>query len=361
MNQRIELSISVPLGKLSAPVEVLTLGKRTQRALQRASIYTVAEIVLSGKPNLSAVKGVGSLTANRVFEAVSWYLGLPEEQLAEEAHSLLGTCWNPWAAPVQALGLPDPYLQELTRKGFFQVRQLIQARTAGYAEFLWMNAMDIDAINRALNEYLGGAARLRLLRCVGTDPSLVPSSIRFPVLTLPLPRLGDGAWSTLEQCSMRFLSLELMDSFGFRRQGTFQSIQRAHEHVRENMGILCIFLDYFEERSSRFRDNMGTGPLELETLVRHLLPDPAASDLILDEKEVERMIVLIRILVLYFRTWVAQEIEPRWPVLLRMSCLVEPALTVHEPLRQIRKEQGQAGTGVTDYFSGGRSPSLYTG
>jgi hypothetical protein len=295
-----------------------------------------------------------------VFEAVSRYLGLPEERLTEEAHSLLGTCWNSWKAPTRSLGLPDPLLQELTRKGFFHARQLIQSRAAGYADALWLNAMDIDAIDRALNEHLGRAAQLRLLRCVGTDPSLVQPSIPFPVLTLPLPELGEDAWSALEQCSMRFFSLELMVSWGFRRQRIFQSIQRAHEHVRETLSILRIFLDYFEEKSSGFCENMGAGPLELETLIRHLLPDPAVSDLILDEKEVERMIVLLRILVLYFHTWIAQEIEPGWPDLLRLSCLVEPPLTMLKPVRQIFNEQGQAETASTSLCSGGKMPSMYS-
>ena len=86
--------------------------------------------------------------------------------------------------------------------------------------------------------------------------------------------------------------------------------------MQQNLNVLSIFLDYFEEKSNRLQENLGTHPLELETLIEHLLPDPAASEILLHEKEVERMIILLQALVMYFRTWVAQEMEPRWPVLL---------------------------------------------
>jgi hypothetical protein len=107
-------------------------------------MYTVAEVVLTGKPKLSAAKRVGALTTHRVFEAVSGYLGLAEEQLAEASESLPGTCWDPWAASTSILRLPDSILCELKHQGYFQVSQLIKARTIGYSSALWLNAKDID-------------------------------------------------------------------------------------------------------------------------------------------------------------------------------------------------------------------------
>jgi len=82
MNQSIELSI--PFRKLTAPVEVLNLERRMCRALQRAGMRTVAEVVLMGKPKLRAVKRVGPVTTRLVFEAISGYLGISEEELAQQ-------------------------------------------------------------------------------------------------------------------------------------------------------------------------------------------------------------------------------------------------------------------------------------
>ena len=65
VNEGIDISIA----RRSAPVEVLSVGQRTRRALQRAGISTVAEIVLPGKPKLGAARRVGSLTTGRIFEA----------------------------------------------------------------------------------------------------------------------------------------------------------------------------------------------------------------------------------------------------------------------------------------------------
>jgi hypothetical protein len=334
MNQGIDISIP----KLSAPVEVLDINRRTCCTLRRASIYTVAEIVLAGNAKLSAVKNIGPLTTSRIFRAVSSYLGLPEEGLVEEADSLLGTCWNPWEVPTRALPLPDPILRELMCKGYFQVHQLIQARTTGYGKALWLNTKDIDEVDRALNDYLGRAAQARLVRWFGTEGIPEPPSISCPVLILPLPRLGEGPWSALKQTSLQRSS---PGKTGARRISALHlrpSLQQAHEHVRQNLNALSIFLDYFEDKLSPFQESLQSSPLELEILIELLLPDPAVSALILHEQEVERMIVLLRSLVPY-PSPLLEEMKGRWPVLFLLSCLVEPALAAPGQVKQILKER----------------------
>ena len=322
MNQGIELSIP----KLSAPVEVLDLNRRASSALRRASIYTVAEIVLAGKLKLSSMKNIGPFTTGCIFRAASSYLGLPEEGLAEEAGSLPGTCWSPWEVPIRALSLPGPLLRELMRKGYFHVRQLIEARTIGYARALWLNTKDIDEIDRALNEYLGRAAQACLMRRFGTEGIAEPLSLPCPVLTLPLPRLGEGSWSALKETSLQRAS---PGRTGARRISGLHlrpSLRQAHDHVRQNLNVLGIFLDYFEEKLSPCQESLQSSPLELEVLIEHLLPDPAVSDLILHEQEVERMIVLLRSLAPY-SSLLLEEMKERWPTLILLSCLVEPAMT----------------------------------
>ena len=321
MNQGIDISIP----KLSAPVELLDINRRACQALRRAGIYTVAEIVLAGIPKLSAVKNVGHLTTSRIFRAAASYLGLPEDGLADEAGSVLGTCWNPWEAPTRALPLPDPILRELRRKGYFQVRQLIQARTTGYGTALWLSAKDCDEVDRALNEYLGRAARDRLVRWFGTEdiPELTP--IPCPVLSLPLPKLGEGPWSALKQTSLQRSASGTTVTRRINAHQLSPSLQQAYDHVRQNLNVLSIFLDYFEDKLSPVQASLQSSPLELETLIEHLLPDPAVSDLILDEQDVERMIVLLRSLVSHPGP-LLEEMKRRWPVLLLLSWLVEPAL-----------------------------------
>ena len=346
MGERIEVvktnvnpNIDISIAKLSAPVEMLSVGKRTCRALQRAGIYTVAEIILTGKPKLGSAKHMGTLTTSRVFEAVSRFLGLPEERLAEEANSLLGTCWNPWDVPTHVLQLPDSILRELKCKGYYGIQQLIRGRTNGYDKTLWSNAESIAEVDRALNEYLGRAAQARLVRWFRTEGIPEPPSIPCPVLILPLPRLGEGPWSALKQRALQRRSLKKTGARGINGQQLRPSLRQAHDHVRQNLNVLSIFLDYFEEKSTCFQESLGVRPLELESLVEHLLPDPAASEVLLDEKEVERMILLLRNLVMYPGPRFAEELEQRWPVLLRLSCLVEPVLTGDDHLRRRQTQE----------------------
>ena len=314
--------------------------------MRRAGMHTVAEILVAGKPRLSAVKQIGTLTTNRIFTAVANYLGLTEDQLADATGSPPGTCWDPRKSPIGALPITPSTLHALKRMGFFEISQLIQSRTTDYGNLPELNRKEIDEVDQALTGFLSRAARARLLRWNGMedlrdDALSEPPSIPFPVLSLPLPRLGEGAWSTLEWRAMQLLSPKEIGTRvgGISGQRVYRIIQQAHADIRQNMNRLSVFLDYFEEKASRLHENLGTGPLELETLIDHLLPDPAVSDLILHEQDVERTIVLLRSLVLYHHLQLLDEMKGRWPTLLLLSCLVEPALAGHEPVRQILGER----------------------
>ena len=106
--------------------------------------------------------------------------------------SLPGTCRSPWAAPTSLLRLPISILWELKHQGYFQVSQLIKARTIGYSSALWLNAKDIEEeVDRAFNDYPGRAAQGRLLTYVGIESILEPPSIPSPFLQLH----SEDVWS----------------------------------------------------------------------------------------------------------------------------------------------------------------------
>jgi hypothetical protein len=193
VNQSIDLSIA----KLSSPVEVLDINRRAYRALQRASIYTVAELVLIGRHSLETVKQIGILTAGRILAAAAKYLGLSEEQLKDVAAAPDEAGFNVWKAPVRALPLPASTCQVLEEMGCFRVEELLRARAIGYERSLGLSSREIVEVNEGLKEFLGKAAQAQLRRLVSAE-SLSNSASLSPVLILRLPRLMESDRSAIE-------------------------------------------------------------------------------------------------------------------------------------------------------------------
>ena len=74
---------------------------------------------------------------------------------------------------------------------------------------------------------------------------------------------------------MKRLALEKNVARGINGQQLRPSLRQAYDHVRPNLNVLSIFLDYFEEKSNCFQESRGAHPLELETLVEPaLVKDP---------------------------------------------------------------------------------------
>jgi hypothetical protein len=197
------LSIDVSIAKLSAPVEALNIDRRACRALQRAHVYTVAELLLRGKPKPGSIKNMGPLTANCIWQAVATYLKLSEGQLAGEAAPPTGSGSEVWEAPVSDLLLRRSTLQALARLGDLRVKELVKARANRYSALTGVCAQELLEIDRELHRYLARAAQVHLLRITGTDTSLESESLVAPPAIFPLPGLPKhaGPFWNVEPCS----------------------------------------------------------------------------------------------------------------------------------------------------------------
>jgi hypothetical protein len=337
MNQGIDISIE----KLSAPVEMLNINRRACHLLRRASLYTVAEVLLAGKSKPRSAKHIGALTWWHIFGAVASYLGLPEEQVTGEAALQAEPLMDPCNSPISVLPLPYPTLLSLGSMGVFQIKELINSRANRYSNFLGFEAQEILDIDGALNSYLAKAAQSQLLPFVGTDAILEPRSGADLSLILQGRGLNERSWSVLELNAMQLLTLkEISIRLGeLSRERVGQLIWETHEHLHRKRGLLSHFFDHFEEKSKVLQKSLARDPLDLKTLVLHLLPDPTHSELVVGEKEVERMIVLVRSLILHPRPWFREEMETKWPAFILLSCLVQPVLAQHEQVRQILEER----------------------
>ena len=336
MNHSIEVSIE----KLSAPVEALSLDRRACSQLRRASIYTVAEIILAGRCKLKSARSIGEWTANRIWDAAARYLGLEEESL-----SAGGSLSGVWEEPISILRLPISTLHALGSVGVFKVKGLLKARPNAYGTILGLGERDILAIDRALRSYLAEKAQIHLQEVAGRE---LPAGNAIGATTanmeldflLQLLQIDERGWSILEARAMELISLRrISEALGDVSSATVRRIiTLAHEGLRKKLSFFTAFLDYFEERACSLRERAINANLDLKTLSIELTPE-AASGLTANEQDVERAILLIRTLALHPQPWFSEEIEQRWSAFVFLSCLATPIIDSHEQVNQILEER----------------------
>jgi hypothetical protein len=339
------IDISISFEKLSAPVEVLSIDRRACRALSRANVYTVAEILLRGKPKLGSLKGIGSLTADRVWAATAEYLGFLKDAPAGKTASPGGSHSNIWEAPVSALPLRPSTVLALERLGCPRIENLVKARANDYGNLLGMGAQELLEIDQVLHSYLAQSAHATLLQIVegdGVAEFTEPSDGVRPTLILQLPKLPERTWWVLEWRAMGRLRLvQIAARLGVSNSLVWDLLRNARERLRGLLSSLSPFLDHFEEKSSLLERSLGRRSLDLTTLVQHLCAGLVNSGPAAKETDVERMILLLRTLAMHRGSWFWQEMGPRWPCLIRLSCLVEPALAVHPEVKQTLQERAR--------------------
>ena len=323
------------------PVEELGLDKRIYRQLKRGSLYTVAEIVLAGRLKLRSVRNIGLRYADLVWETVCRHLGLPEDRQSGYASSLEEEWLEAWDAPISVLQLHQQTLHSLKSMGLFWIRDLIKARSIAYSKYLGMRVREIAEIEQALSLYIAKKAQVRLQGFFGPadipEPEVLePAAIPDPDLSLPLPKMSERDWSVLEVWAMRLASLEqTVAIFGLRKKELRRIIGQAHQQLRQKLVFLSLFLDHFEKKSDALHKGWGNEALDCNTLILHLLSEPTLPDLQVEEVKVQRLILLMRSMVLLASPWFKENMEQRWPTLILLSCLVEPAIKNHEQVRQI--------------------------
>ena len=173
--------------------------------------------------------------ASRIFEAVASYLGVSEEILASE-----------------------------------EVRQIVSSQQ-----------------RKPLNSLDAPVSALHLPSST-IEPSIVKTPSKID-LHLILESLGinERAWLVLELRAMQASTLKEIatEIGGVSKQSVSEIIRKAHEKVRRKLNSLTMFFDTFEERSKGVRKRLEDSTLDLQTLALALLPDPARSNVIADEKE----------------------------------------------------------------------------
>jgi hypothetical protein len=344
-------SVYILIQKLSTAVEDLPIDKRACHQLKHANLHTVAEVILAGKPALMSAKNIGPLSADRIWKAVANYAGLPEEALGNAGPSQGDDPLDAREASIAFLPLTQTTLFALRCMGVSRIQQLIQARAASYNTFIGISGEEIGRIDRALRRYLVSAAQ-DLFSDPGGQPAVAApeapepeETIPVPDMALPLPKLSTCDWSLLEHRAMQLSSMEeIAVKFELSKRTVRRTIDQAHDQLQRKMVFLSLFLDQFEKKSNSLHNELGNGPLDLKTLSLHLLSEPVLPDLAVEEWQAERLILLVRSMVLQPSSWFRAHMEPRWPSFILSSCLVEPAIVKHTQVRRLlraRKLEGK--------------------
>jgi hypothetical protein len=334
-------STNISIERLSAPVEMLDLDMRACRGLRRAGIHTVAEVLLAGRQRLTSARNIASRTADRIFEALRAYLGLPTDCQVYDAPAQPGSPFDPLAAPIDVLQLPASTLQELRSMGMFRVNELLSSRPNEYGIILGLGEAEIRWIDIQLDSYLAGAAHAFLQRLAGGEAIPEPSVPAAPPKrdlgsALQTLALGEGDWSVLELGSWSSLSLEQIGARdgGIRPERAGQILARAKEIVQDKLVFLSNFLDLFKQKSNTLRGALEDHSPDRHALIRGLLPGACDPYLTACPEDVERTIVIVRTIAMHPRRWFVREMEPRWPAFIFLSCLIEPAIQRHPPVSQ---------------------------
>ena len=334
-------STDILIQKLSTPVEGLAIDAHARHQLKHASLYTAAEILLAGKPSLRSLRNVGPLTADHIWEALARHLGLPGDQLVEAALPQEKDYQETWNTPITALPLTQRTVDELRSMGVSRIAELIKARPAACNKFLGMEVRQLDEIELALSRYLVQTAQARLLDlkvipAFATSQAQEPEAIPVRDMPFPLPEISDQDWALLEFRAMQAASREQTSAkFSLGKGKVCHTIERAHDQLRRKMVFLSLFLDHFEKKSHALQKDLGHGPLDLKTLALHMLSEPDLPELAVEEWQAERLILLMRSMVLQPNSWFQGQIEPRWPSFILLSCLVEPAIAKHKQVRRL--------------------------
>lgn len=361
-------SLDISADKLSAPIEDLNLERRAFHMLRRVDIKTISQIVAAGKSNVLSIRNIGPLLADRIFLAVADYLGVSEDVLASDEIIKLAleekkqeTPLNPLNASVDILDLPIKTILLLRKVGVFRIRQLIESRSSNYENidrhFMYI---EIKKIDRALRLYLSDLDKNEAVQVVAQQVVVAHQAMeekqtnRFSLLTdlnlsLKLILLNEREWLIIELRSIRLLTLEEIaaEVGGVTRERVRQIIDQVNEKIRKNLDLSLVLFDYFDERAKFIRDKLKNKDATIQILAHEFKQQLSGTDLIATEKDLERFIAIVRLLVISDKPWAHENFGVKRKELTFLVCLVEPSIEKYKKVHQFLEREKEKNRKLT--------------
>lgn len=345
-------NINFPPEKLSSPIEYLNLDSRSCNILKRIGIHRVSQIIIAGKPHILSVKNMGDLLANRIFYAISEYLDVPEDELSSDEIKKMALLeeqknpLNPLSMAITVLDLSSGTIRLLKNTGVITVNQLIEFRTKNYNKDGRFGRFETRKINRALSLYLA-RARIEIPDLVVESTATVnvipptnkietKATINNLDLCLELLEINERAWLVVHFRAIHLLTLEeiAIEIGGVTRERVRQIIELVNEKVQSKINSLAIFCDFFDEQAKLIRKRLKNSNPNISDLVNEFITLLPKSNLVATEESVEKVISLIRLLVILDKPWAREFFGAKRKELTFLVCLAEPAVEKNEKVHE---------------------------
>lgn len=180
------------------------------------------------------------------------------------------------------------------------------------------------------------SADIKQLNQIGVKPQVAIKQMEILSLALDALGINNRAWLIVELNANRFLSLKEIatDVGGITRGRVHHIINQVLEKIRANIKPLSTFFDFFEKIAIENRSKLENETFSINTLVEHLNKGFIDSHLYATDEDIEKLITLIRVLVLHRKPWVEELIEANWANIVFLSSLVDPAIEIGGGIRQ---------------------------
>lgn len=327
--------------KISSTLEELGLDRRTYHLLKRAYIHNVSSIIAHGKSGVLNIKGMGEVTANHIFSAVAKHLNIPVNEVfgakaVKEALAFEGRPVDPLDAPISILDLPRSTCGTLNSLEVFVISDLLRLKAEasdGY-EIKGLQKTEIRRIYTNLNLYLSQHDRLNFERKI-SKTSVISTIIELSTILAAIVK-NERTLRIIELRANQLLTLEEIaaESGGVTRERIRQIIEQVYERIRENLNLLKIFCDYFEERTDNISKGLNTKNFAINDLINQCKLQLPSQGLSATEKELETLIAITRLLAIHDKAWAQEFIYVRWKNFCFLACVANPPIEGHDMVSQ---------------------------
>lgn len=323
--------------KISSTLEELRFDRRTYHLLKRASIHHVSSIIARGESGILNIKGMGIVTFNHIISVVASHLNILENEVfspktMQDALAYEGRSLDPLDAPISILDLPISTCEALNSLGVFVMGDLLRlkAKASGGYRIDRLRKTEIRRIYAELNSYLSrnnqSNVERRIITTTATrtiiDLSIILAAILKDERTLRIVELRAIQLLTLEEIAS--------EAGGVTRERIRQIIDQVHERIQENLNLLKIFCDFFEERTKDISKNLSDGGFTIDALVKQCKLQLPSERLSATEEELITLIAIVRLLTMHDRAWSQEFVYKRWNKFAFLACFAAPSIKGHE-------------------------------
>lgn len=327
--------------KLSSTLEELGFDRRAYHLLKRASIHHVSSIVIQGRSGILNIKGMGMTTVDHIVSTVAKHLGLPDDEVFSEKtmqDALLyeEKAFDPLDAPITVLDLPLSTCNTLNSLGVFVMRDLLRLKaevTDGY-EINGFRKTEIRRMYTELNMYLSRHSQPNIERKVIETPT-IPTVINLSTILAATVR-DERTLQIIEFRAKQLLTLEEIanNAGGVTRERIRQIIDQVHERTRENLHLLKMFCDFFEEVFENIAEGLDETSFTIDDLVIQCKANLPSEVLKATDGDLKILIIIMRLLAIHDKPWANEYIFDKWKNFVFLACMASPSIKRHDVVNQ---------------------------